>query len=54
MEDQRRVLTIRTQHVLTNLTTTTYHVKQFFVDKKPVNGKMKKEVLIMHRGELPP
>lgn len=39
LEDQRRVLTIRTQHVLHNHTNTTYEVRQFFVSKVVVNGK---------------
>lgn len=55
LEDQRRVLTVRTQHVLTNRTqNTTYKVKQFFVEKVMVDGKQKKEINIFHKADLRP
>ena len=53
-ENSRRVLTIRTQHVLINKTQTTYRVKQFFVGKRVVDGKTKKELLILEKDTVRP
>ena len=54
LEDQRRVLTIRTQHVLTNRTSTTYDIKLFFVRKVPVDGKQVKEIFVYQKASLKP
>lgn len=48
------MLTIRTQHVLINKTQTTYRVKQFFVGKRVVDGKTKKELLILEKDTVRP
>ena len=47
-------MTIRTQHLLINKTQTTYQVKQFFVEKKVVDGKTKKERLVLHKATVKP
>ena len=44
LEDQRRVLTVRTQYVLMNHTQTTYQVKQFYVTREVVDGKSVKKI----------
>ena len=55
VEDLRRVLTIRTQHVLKNLTSSTYIVKQFYVKRSlGEGGKIKKEVCTVHSQHLLP
>ena len=36
MEENRKVLTVRTQHVLTNHTKISYHIKIFFVEKDKI------------------
>ena len=53
-ENSRRVLTIRTQHMLINKTYTTYRVKQFIIEKKVVNGKQVKERVIIQNDTLQP
>ena len=53
-ENSRRVLTIRTQHVLINKTQTTYRVKQFFVTKRVVKGKTVKELLVLQKDTVKP
>lgn len=48
------MLTVRTQHVLTNLTKTIYKVKQFFVEKVVVEGKVRKEIVVFYKADLLP
>ena len=54
LEDQRRVLTVRTQYVLMNHTQTTYQVKQFYVTREVVDGKSVKKIQTLQKADLPP
>ena len=40
--------------MITNLTKLTYKVKQFFVDKVMVDGKLRKEIVVFYKADLPP
>jgi hypothetical protein len=54
LEDNKKILTIRTQYVLVNKTTSVYKMRQFFVNKTKVNGKERKEINIYNEATILP
>ena len=55
IEDNKRVLTVRTQYVLVNKTNQVYKMRQFFVNRIVDSaGKAKKEVMIYNEATLLP
>ena len=54
LEDNKRLLTVRTQFILINKTGEVYRMRQFFVNKIVENGKEKKEVMIVHDANILP